>query len=279
MDKLKRLREELQETETEAAETERLLKIADPDGWFRPKSKAAVDAKAKAANELLLARQRKAAEEAAKVAAKQREAEAVPFVPEVEEEEAEEPQGLQLQHDRRRQQQQEEETKAGEPSGAAEPELPPVASSRVAAEEKQEQQQQKQGEEDHEEQKQQSHSGVKMRIVAPKGGRSSVAKPKAPGAGRAGGGGLLSREELLRQQGVPGGPGHAGKAAPDSNSKAAAAVADALAVLSRGKSKGGAEEEEEGGNGNGPGAMMVDWKPPEGQTGDGRTALNDKLGY
>ena len=28
-----------------------------------------------------------------------------------------------------------------------------------------------------------------------------------------------------------------------------------------------------------PEKEFVDWTPPQGQTGDGRTALNDKLGY
>eukprot|EP00951_Prasinocladus_malaysianus_P024144 scaffold207620_cov36-Prasinocladus_malaysianus.AAC.1 len=69
---------------------ERLIKVADPDGWFRPKSKAAAEAKAKAVNELMLAKQKKAAAEAAKLAAAQKEADAEPFVPEEEDDNDEE---------------------------------------------------------------------------------------------------------------------------------------------------------------------------------------------
>jgi len=87
-EKLRRLKRSLEDTQLQLARTERLLKIADPDGWLKPNSKAAQAAKV-AAQEALEA-ERKRHEAAAVMAAKKRkEAQAAGFVEEVEEEEEE----------------------------------------------------------------------------------------------------------------------------------------------------------------------------------------------
>ncbi|KAF5836382.1 hypothetical protein DUNSADRAFT_6018, partial [Dunaliella salina] len=85
-EKLRRLKRSLEDTQLQLARTERLLKIADPDGWLKPDSKAAQAAKV-AAQEALEAERRR--HEAASVMAvkRRKEAQATGFVEEVEEDE------------------------------------------------------------------------------------------------------------------------------------------------------------------------------------------------
>ncbi|GAX81620.1 hypothetical protein CEUSTIGMA_g9048.t1 [Chlamydomonas eustigma] len=59
VDKLKAMRKELADVEAQLARTARLLKIADPDGWLNPKSKAASDAKIAVAKRLEADKRRK----------------------------------------------------------------------------------------------------------------------------------------------------------------------------------------------------------------------------
>lgn len=56
------LRKELFDTDSQLARAEKLLLIADPDGWMQPHSVAARQAKAAAQQAILLARQKRAAE-------------------------------------------------------------------------------------------------------------------------------------------------------------------------------------------------------------------------
>jgi len=253
-DKLKKLRAELAECQEEVAKAERLMKVADPDGWFRPEGSRKVgEAKAAAAAEMLATKQRKAAEEAARAAAEalqSRQAEASePFVPEVEEEEEEE----------------EKAASAPSPSAGTAPTEPPRAvcpkSGKPVEKEKVLEGKGPSG---------RPVGTVRMELHhAPTAGRKAGKRPPPGSRGLSG---------LLQQS-----SGHTANQAPrasgDLYSRAAASVADKLAILSRGRATVGEGGEDEGDGAGGGGKAMVDWKPPEGQTGDGRTALNDKLGY
>eukprot|EP00887_Chlorella_sp_A99_P004998 scaffold4.g4998.t1 len=99
-DKVASLKREIAEVDAQVARAEHLLRIADPDGYFKPGSKAAMAAVDKAKRKLEVDKQRKAAEERQRQqreAARKAEAEAAAFVPETEEEEESAPGAQQQQ--------------------------------------------------------------------------------------------------------------------------------------------------------------------------------------
>uniref|UniRef100_A0A7S1SUT2 Uncharacterized protein n=1 Tax=Tetraselmis chuii TaxID=63592 RepID=A0A7S1SUT2_9CHLO len=258
-DKLKRLRAELRENEAAAAKTERLLKVADPDGWFRPQKGAASEAKAAALKEMMAEKQARAAAEAARRLAAMQAAkaakEANTFVPEVEEEEEEagaEPAAAVAKE---------------ESGGGVElAEVAPVVEEGVSGRDEEEDVTVgKEGKEDGERRSSDAGGGVRIDLAG------AVKRKKQAGGGRKRGGGggglsgLLSREEVVQKA----------RGGTDLHSRAAARVADTMAILQRSRRPAEAEAD----TGGAEGAAAVEWKPPEGQTGDGRTALNDKLGY
>ncbi len=57
------LRKELEEVDRQVAEAERLLRLADPDGYFREGTRAAQAARAKGIKALAVEKQRREAEE------------------------------------------------------------------------------------------------------------------------------------------------------------------------------------------------------------------------
>ncbi len=94
--------------------------------------------------------------------------------------------------------------------------------------------------------------------------------------------GLLSREELRAQASAAAAKQRSGAAAGEKPQPQGGLIAD-LALLQRGAmSLADAEELPEGAaveaDGAGSGEEPV-WQPPQGQRGDGRTKLNDALGY
>ncbi|PRW44332.1 Kanadaptin isoform B [Chlorella sorokiniana] len=286
-DKVASLKRELADVDAQLARTERLLKIADPDGYFKAGSKAVAAAAERAKRQLALEKQRREAEEKQR---QQREAEQAKaeqeFVPEEEEEEGDAAQ-------RQRRQASEASAKAANaavaakaaasvhkleaddeqagglqvrqrpaaaPTAAAAAAGAPAGSSPAAA---QAQQQAQQPEE--------SNFEKRRKMIA-----AALAEQKARAGGAAGGG------------------GSGGGAAQDAASKV---LAD-LALLSRARQGAAADEDDEaeqerqrreweaqrqrqkqkqqqGGGGD----AAEEWQPPEGQTEDGRTSLNEKLGY
>jgi hypothetical protein len=57
------MRKELEDLDRQVAEAERLLRLADPDGYYRPGTRAAEAARAKGIKALQVERQRREAEE------------------------------------------------------------------------------------------------------------------------------------------------------------------------------------------------------------------------
>lgn len=265
------------EAEAQQAQTEKLLKIADPDGWFRPDSKAAVEAKARAASEMLLARHRKAAEDAARRTAKIKEADAAPFVPEEDDDEEEKRGGQGGDTERRGGQLGADSVPGGEAAvGDTKPDLAGMSGAGVARQPTERSAEETGEGRGNDSSRQPSSSSAKGYLGGANTTQDQQKSKMKPGRASARGiGGLLARGDLsMPATSTVRVAGGNAKKATDLHSRAAASVADKLAVLSRLKNRGGAGsiEEEEGGG-------MMDWKPPEGQTGDGRTALNDQLGY
>ena len=118
---------------------------------------------------------------------------------------------------------------------------------------------------------------VRMRPDAPAG-----ASPKGKGAGA---GGLLSRAEVAKR--APAAVGAARTLNPGADPKlggaaaAEAALAADLALLQRRAQAGGDTDRGAAGapEAGRAGDEAAAWRPPEGQKGDGRTSLNDLLGY
>lgn len=118
---------------------------------------------------------------------------------------------------------------------------------------------------------------MRQRPEAPAG-----AAPKAKGAGP---GGLLSRTEVAKR--APAAAGAAGSKTPGADSKlggaaaAEAALAADLVLLQRQAQVGGNPDRgnADASDAGHAGDEAAAWRPPEGQKGDGRTSLNDLLGY
>ena len=115
---------------------------------------------------------------------------------------------------------------------------------------------------------------VRQRPDAPAG-----AAPKGKGAGS---GSLLSRAEVAKRASAAAGPLNPG-ADPKLGGAAAAeaALAADLALLQRQAQAGGDPDRGAAGASDAgrAGDEAAAWRPPEGQKGDGRTSLNDLLGY
>ena len=125
---------------------------------------------------------------------------------------------------------------------------------------------------------------VRQRPDVPSGAAASLKGGEGKGTGARG---LLSRAEVAGRFPAGTGAGATGLPNPGTNPKvggarsAEAQLAADLALLQRTAQSGGdagrgkAGGPEAGGAGDGG----ASWRPPEGQKGDGRTSLNDLLGY
>ncbi|CAL8465521.1 g5057 [Coccomyxa elongata] len=268
-DKVGVLRREVEQIDKQVSEAERLLRLADPDGYYREGTRAAEAAKAKGIKAMEVEKKRREAEERQRrerLAAKAQEA---AFVPEVEEDEdmpqAAEPAPAQATNG----------TPAQREQRAATPSLAQPADVALAAGPAAE------------------HAlepNQAMAQPSPKEDVSSLHRlaPEAPDSGSFGlqvrkrPEGLLSREELRAQAAAAAAKQRSGAAAGEKPQPRGGLLAD-LALLQRGAmSLADAEELPEGAaveaDGAGSGEEPV-WQPPQGQRGDGRTELNDALGY
>ncbi|KAK9805589.1 hypothetical protein WJX72_006586 [[Myrmecia] bisecta] len=232
LDKVGALKKEIAELDSQITETERLLKFADPDGYFRAGTKAAEDAKAKGIKALAVERQRQeAAEQQRKARLAAKAAAAAHFEPEHEE------------HD-----------VVLEPAGASTTGRPASGPGQP--------------------------NGRKADTGGNSGGLEVRQKPK-PGPKGLGG---LSREQVAARLQDRGKPTSTGDAPAEQGAAPAAgpssSILQDLAALANARQAAAAREADQDQNGSaGAGAMDAGWQPPTGQTGDGRTSLNDKLVY
>lgn len=97
---------------------------------------------------------------------------------------------------------------------------------------------------------------------------TTCTKPKGREGGGAEGGGQGRHAEVAAKLEALKRDKQRAKQHQNAASQAQAKVLEDLALLS-GASKGAGAAAEE----------MEEWRPPQGQTGNGRTSLNDKLGY
>ncbi|GAB4814362.1 hypothetical protein N2152v2_001408 [Parachlorella kessleri] len=303
LDRVGALRRELAAVESQLARAERLLAIADPDGYFKPGSQAAVAAVEKAKKALEVEKKRKEAEERQRKereAAKQKETEA--FVPETEDEDegaatAAAEQTVKLQHAQQppaaalhRLERLEAEQGTGGLQLRRRPEAQPPAAeepARVAPPADRAAEQSPGANVVPTAQQQQPPQKQQQVVSSYQARRAGIAAALAQQRAGSGGGG---------QQRLPaGGMGHN----KDVAAEAQAQVLADLALLSQAR-RGAQAAEEDGApmedfdtpeaaaaaaaayaasRGSIRKAESADWQPPAGQTGNGRSALNDELGY
>lgn len=238
------MQKEIAELDAKMQEAERLLKVADPDGYFKSGSRAAEAAKAKAQKAMQLEKQQRELKEQRrkeKLAAQKLEQEA--FVPEEEADDEVPVQAAEVPTVSFAPSQARSKPSLERTSAAGNPEIAPLAAAEATG------------------------SGVgKGNQAEPQG--LQIMKPPANAQESK----PPSRQQIAARLA-------AGKAKPpkvrSSQQDIEAKVAADLAALT-GRASHHEYEDQHDVSAN---IQQEPWKPPQGQRGDGKTSLNDKLGY